>query len=292
MLALTEEIRRLNNAFYQKQFERVNASEKKFRRDIERALMIAFLVGVGVSAASIVRIGWLERRFLEQHEQAQRTGEELRHLSTQLRHAQEDERKEISRELHDAVGQKLTALRMELGGMDRLRHGPESEFDERLAEIKQLAEQSLRLIRDLAAGLRPTMLDDLGLQPALQKQARQFSRHTNIPVSVEVEGDLDHLPERHKVYLYRIVQESLTNCARHARAKKISVTMKGGDDSVLVAVEDDGVGFDPAAAAGNGIGLVGIEERARELGGTMDLHSQPGMGTRLEVRIPVNGEST
>jgi signal transduction histidine kinase len=287
IVAITDEIRAVNEAFYKKQYEMVNESEQGFRDNVKRVMGLTLLAGIIIAAASVIRISWLERRFVEQHEQAQRTGEEMRNLSIQLRHAQEEERKAISRELHDEVGQKLTALRMELGTLERLRHAASPEFDERLSDTKQLAEQSLRTIRDLAAGLRPSVLDDLGIGPALQRQAREFGKHTGIPVTVEVEGDFDHLPEQHKVYLYRIVQESLTNCAKHARARTIAVAVTGQPALVTVRVEDDGVGFDPDSVTHTGTGLLGIEERVRELGGSVAIRSKPGRGTRINVTLPL-----
>lgn len=289
IVAIADEIRAVNDSFYKKQYETVNESERGFRDNVKRVMTFTLLAGVIIAAASVIRISWLERRFVEQHEQAQRTGEEMRNLSIQLRHAQEEERKVISRELHDEVGQKLTALRMELGSLERLHRAATPEFDERLADTKRLAEQSLRTIRDLAAGLRPSVLDDLGIGPALQRQAREFGKHTGIPVTVEVEGDLDHLPEQHKVYLYRIVQESLTNCAKHARARKIAVSVSGQAALVTVRVEDDGIGFHPESAAHSGTGLLGIEERVRELGGSVVIRSQPGRGTRIAVTLPLPG---
>lgn len=289
ILAITEEIRRLNDGFFRERSSRINASEREFRRAVEQNVILAFLAGILVAAASILRIFWLERRSQEQHEQAQRTGEELRNLSTRLRHAQEEERKTLSRELHDEVGQKLTALRMELGGLERLRGASDSEFRDRLSEIKALAEQSLRFVRDISAALRPSVLDDLGLAPAIQRQARQFSRMTEVPVAVEIEGSFDALPERHKIYLYRIVQESLTNCAKHAKARKIVVRLVGYPAEVRLSIQDDGVGFDPVRNNGEGLGLVGIEERIRELGGTVAISSEAGKGTRLQVVLATNG---
>ncbi|MBX5494439.1 MAG: sensor histidine kinase [Bryobacteraceae bacterium] len=289
ILAISDEVRRLNEAFYEQQYEAINLSEREFRGDVQSVMGFAFVSGLLVAGASILRIAWLEKRFVEQHEEAKRRSEELRHLSMKLRHAQEDERKEISRELHDEVGQKLTALRMELGSLGRLRFTQDGEFAERLEEVKLLAEQSLRSIRDIAAGLRPTMLDDLGLQPALQRQARQFSRHTGIPVVTEVRGEIANLQERHKVYIYRIVQESLTNCARHSGAKRINIVLEGNPDGVNLLVEDDGVGFDRSRQR-SGIGLIGMEERVRELRGSLEVESRPGEGTRIRVHIPWSSE--
>ncbi len=292
ILGITEEIGKLNSGLYHAQYESMNASEHRFRTDIDRMLRLAFLAGLLVSVASVLRIAWLERRAFEHYQEAERTGEELRSLSVRLRHAQEEERKGISRELHDAVGQKMTALRMALGGLERLRHAEDNEFGERLVEIKGLAEQSLRLIRDIAAGLRPSVLDDLGLGPAIQQHARLFSRHTGVPVHVTVTGEVGDLSERQRIYLYRIAQEALTNCGKHARAKRITVVLEGSQGELRLTVADDGVGFDAARTAPSGLGLMGIEERVRELGGTVNIDSAIGQGTTLTVVVSLKDRNS
>lgn len=289
VLAIADEIARLNNAFYRQQQERIRSSEQEFRDDLKRAVFFTLLAGIIVSAASIVRIGWLERQALAQHEQAARTGEELRHLSTRLRHAQEEERRTISRELHDDVGQKLTAMRMDLGTLEHLRTGDPREFNESLNEVKSLAEQSLRLIRDIAAGLRPSVLDDLGLGPAIQQQAREFGRRAGVRVSVSMDGDFDHLSDRQRTYVFRIVQEALTNCAKHSRARQVAIAMRMDNGRTELTIADDGVGFDPGKVLHSGLGLIGIEERVRELGGSVALESAEGKGTTIRVGIPPNG---
>src|SRR5688572_17976031 len=289
ILAIAEELADLNLALYRQQLLRINESERGFRSDLNRSVTYALLAGVVVSAAGILRIRWLERRAHEQHEQSERTGEEMRNLSIRLRHAQEDERRAISRELHDEVGQKLTAMRMELGSLERLRTSDAGAFAAALSQIKGLAEQSLRTIRDIAAVLRPSVLDDLGLGAALQKQAREFSKLTGTPASVTVEGEFAGLTDRQRTYIYRIVQETLTNCAKHATARHVSIRLIDGSGWMDLAVSDDGVGFDPATAPHSGLGLIGIEERARELGGVMEIKSSRDRGTTISLKIPRNG---
>jgi signal transduction histidine kinase len=289
VMAITDEIARLNAAVYRQQSEELNASESQFREDLRRVMNFVLLAGILVSAASIARIAWLERRAREQHEHAARTGEEMRNLSTRLRHIQEEERKTISRELHDEVGQKMTALRMELGSLDRLHVQDEAEYQDRLAEIKSLAGESLRIIRDIAAGLRPSLLDDLGLGPALQRQVREFTKHTGMPVALEISGDFNDLPDRHRTYVYRIVQESLTNCAKHSNARSIAVSVREENGRLALTVKDDGAGFSISQAHREGLGLIGIEERVRELGGVLRIDSQPGKGTTIDATISLKG---
>jgi signal transduction histidine kinase len=285
ILAVAEKLSELSTSVYAEQQRRTTDSEDRFRADLRQSVLFALLTGVVVSASGILRMRSLERRAREQHARSEQTTEEMRNLSVRLRHAQEDERRTISRELHDEVGQKLTAMRMELGTLER-RRTDEREFDASLTDVKSMAEQSLRMIRDIAAGLRPSVLDDLGLGAAVQKQARDFSKRTGIPVSVSVEGVLDVLDDRHRTYIYRIVQEALTNCAKHAHARQIGIVLQRRDEEIGLTITDDGVGFVPMSVAHAGLGLIGIEERVRELGGIVTVQSSRGQGTTIRVAIP------
>jgi signal transduction histidine kinase len=197
------------------------------------------------------------------------------------------ERKSLSRELHDEVGQMLTAVGIELANLNSLRSSDQSTFSARVEDAKRLNTDAMRVIRDLAMGLRPSMLDDLGLAPALEWQGREFSRHTGVPATVEVNGMLDDLSEPHRTCIYRVVQEALTNCAKHAKASNVTVSVSGRAESVEAFIRDDGVGFNAVSRSALGLGLLGIEERVQELDGTFNITSRPGRGTTLRVRIPV-----
>lgn len=286
VLAVADRLADVNASIYAAQQRRTADSEDRFRRDLTRSVVVALLIGVVVSVAGMLRMRVLERRAHEQHQRAEQNGEELRSLSVQLRHAQEEERRTISRELHDEVGQKLTAMRMELGALERLRTVSDREFIEVLDGVKDLAEQSLRLVRDIAAALRPSVLDDLGLDAALHKHAREFSRRTGTPIAIDVRSNGAVLNDRQRTYIYRITQEALTNCAKHAHARKIAISLIDSPTAIALTIADDGVGFEPASGAHAGLGLVGIEERVRELGGSLAVRSAPGRGTTLQVTIP------
>jgi signal transduction histidine kinase len=287
ILAVAQQLSQLNTSVYAEQQKRITESEQRFRNELRQSALFALLTGIVVSAGGILRMRWLERRAAEQRERAEDTTEEIRKLSTRLRHAQEEERRAISRELHDDVGQTLTALRMELGTLERLRVADTPEFETRLAELKAMAEQSLHVTKDIAAGLRPSVLDDLGLAAAVQKQAREFSKRTGVVVDVAVDGPLEGLRDPHTTYVYRIVQEALTNCAKHARAQRIEVSLTDHGDSVELIVADDGVGFNRERTSTAGLGLIGMQERVRELGGTVVVQSAPGQGTSIRVSIPL-----
>jgi signal transduction histidine kinase len=286
ILAVAQQLSALSSSIYAQQQRQTNASEMRFRRELTQSVWFALLAGVVVSTAGMLRMRWLERRASEARVRAEGTTDEIRKLSVQLRRAQEEERRTISRELHDEVGQKLTAMRMELGTLEHLRATRAGEFEARLAEVKELAEQSLHIIRDIAAGLRPSVLDDLGLPSAVKKQAREFSRRTGIAASVDVDGPFETLRDPHRTYVYRILQEALTNCAKHSHATTVRIRVVDREGSIELTVVDDGVGFTPATGASPGLGLIGMDERVRELGGTLTVQAAAGSGTSIRAVIP------
>jgi signal transduction histidine kinase len=280
-------IRDISDVNFKIQQRRLEQSQSDFRKYLTWMLGITIFLGLVVTAVSLYRIFRLERETEQQQARTEQAEKELRRLSQELVRAQEAERRSISRELHDQVGQMLTALRMELANLEEIRNSSADQFKGRLQEAKHLAEQTLISVRDLAMGLRPAMLDDLGLAPALEWQGREFSRRSGIPVDVQVDGAVEALPDAHRTCVFRIVQEALTNCARHARAEHIRVAVHGGQGAVFLSVQDDGVGIAGSETSAGGLGLVGIEERARELGGAVRIYSQPGKGTTLQAEIPV-----
>jgi signal transduction histidine kinase len=200
--------------------------------------------------------------------------------------AQEEERRTISRELHDEVGQSLTALAMEAGAAASLaRETP--ELRRRLQSIQRLAETSMNTVRNLALLLRPSMLDDLGLVPALRWQAREVAKRTGMKVRVQAEDIAGDLSDEYNTCIYRVVQEALNNSVRHAHARSVRIQVSGGSADVRLAIEDDGDGFDIRNA--RGLGLAGMAERVRNAGGHFQVDSAPGHGTTLSVMLPLNG---
>jgi signal transduction histidine kinase len=194
--------------------------------------------------------------------------------------------------LHDEVGQLLTALRIELGNLDEAYRDESGKSageasTSRLAETKSLAEEALRTVRDLAMGLRPAMLDELGLIPALEWQGREHSRRTGIPVSLEVDGRLDELPEEYRTCVYRVVQEALTNIAKHASARQILIGVTARNDGLSISVKDDGIGFDPRTRNRGGLGLLGMAERVKKLGGDLEVISHAGQGSSIMAKMPL-----
>ncbi len=292
VLSIANQIGALNASYLQQRQDLIMTALVEFQRYLARVLAAAILLGLVIAGLSLIRMTGLEIRAERHRLQVEQDRTELRGLSQKLVQAQEEERKSISRELHDQIGQMLTAMRMELGNVEQLRDSPTEEYAEHLGAAKNLTEQTLRSVRDMAMGLRPSVLDDLGLPSALKWQAREFGRRSGIPVDLQIEGSLEKLPEGHRTCVYRVVQEALTNCARHAKAKNVRITCHGSEDLVSVTVQDDGVGFEPQAATGRGVGLLGVEERVRELGGKVSIFSQPQKGTLLRAEIPSAGDQT
>jgi len=286
IFAVTEELGKLNEENFEARRRELSHAVENLQNDIWETMLTALCLGAIIAGASVFRISSLEKESAEHQTATKQAEGRLRQLSQQLVSSQEQERKALSRELHDEIGQLLTALRMELGNLERARAASGVEADTHLDQAKKLAETTLKTTRDIAMGLRPAMLDLLGLGPALEWQTREYSRRYKTPIQLDVAGDLRDLPDPHRTYLYRIVQEGLTNCARHAQAKNIRVSLKDANGQLAVTVEDDGVGFDQNGSVAYGLGLLGITERVRELCGKIAIQSEPGKGTRLEVMLP------
>jgi len=286
IFAVTEELGELNEENFEARRRELSRAVENLQNDIWETMLTALCLGAIIAGASVFRISGLEKESAEYQKATKQAEQRLRQLSQQLVSSQEQERKSLSRELHDEIGQLLTALRMELGNVERSHAASGGEADAHLDQAKKLAETTLKTTRDIAMGLRPAMLDLLGLGPALEWQTREYSRRYKTPIQLDVAGDLRDLPDPHRTYLYRIVQEGLTNCARHAQAKNIRVSLKDANGQLAVTVEDDGVGFDQHGGVSYGLGLLGITERVRELCGKIAIQSEPGKGTRLEVMLP------
>lgn len=212
---------------------------------------------------------------------------ELHQLSEKLVNAQEEERRSIARELHDEIGQTMSALLVDLGNAAAIAPAKDSPLKQRLESAKKLAETSVAAVRNLALLLRPSMLDDLGLVPALNWQAREVSRRTGMRVEISDENLPDELPDGHRTCVYRIVQEALHNASRHAQASAVDVKLKVSPGELALAIEDNGKGFDPALT--RGMGLLGMEERVRNMRGVFSIDSTPGRGTAIRVRLPLDG---
>jgi len=250
-------------------------------------MMLAITLGAGLllAAFTIRRTLNLEAELKKRYDEGLRAQQELKELSARLVSAQEEERRAISRELHDEVGQSLSALLMEAGNAAASVPHDSADVRRHVESIKKLAEASVTIIRNMTLLLRPSMLDDFGLVPALEWQAREVSKRTGLRVHVAADEASDELPDELRTCIYRVVQEALHNCARHSQARSVKVVVKQERSKIILSVEDDGHGFD--ARRVRGLGLVGMEERVHHLGGEFEIESEPGTGTRVAVELPL-----
>jgi two-component system sensor histidine kinase UhpB len=210
--------------------------------------------------------------------------------ASQIIQAQEQERQRIARELHDETSQVLTSLLISLTLLEESVETQETR--ERIADTRALAHSTLRAIRNLSIDLRPSALDDLGLLPALRWYVKEYQKKCSINVEFHATGFKERLPAEMETALYRIVQECLTNTAKHANANRVTITLKEETNRVYARITDDGQGFDYEAllktpGQERGLGLAGMNERAVLLDGTLNIHSTPERGTIIEVSIPL-----
>jgi len=240
-------------------------------------------------ARSRDEIEQFNRQLLRRNEELQHKEVSRRRLLDKLIHAQEEERKRVARELHDQVGQSLTALIMRLGSTEEMIPPETDQVKSQLSEICTLATEILEEIRRLMMDLRPALLDDLGLIPAVRSYAETQLGRSQVRAQVEVAGVKRKLPPFVDTALFRVVQEAVTNIVKHAEAQKATIQLRFNASSILATIEDDGKGFNRAEVGRNGttLGLLGMEERVNLLGGTWQIESQQGRGTRVAVEIPI-----
>jgi signal transduction histidine kinase len=255
-----------------------------YRREVLATALVAILLGLGLAVVTVTRVEKLERESDERYREVVRTREELHRLGARLVAAQEEERRNLSRELHDEVGQAMSALLVELSGLAATLPPENTAAQSQLQRVKRLAEANVGVVRNMSLLLRPSMLDDLGLAPALQWQARETARRTGIKVKVDAEDVTDDMPDQYRTCIYRVVQEALHNSARHSKASHVRVTLRREQGQVRVTVADDGIGF---PADEKGMGILGMEERVRHLGGQFQIDSHPGGGTRVSMLLPL-----
>jgi two-component system, NarL family, sensor histidine kinase UhpB len=213
--------------------------------------------------------------------------EKLRELSAHMQTVREDEKKHIARELHDDLGQQLTALKMDLAGLESMLLDADSGVARRIESINTLVDTTVGAVRRIAADLRPAMLDDLGLTAAIEWLTEDYSRRYAIRMDVVVEGMEMELESTAATALFRIVQEALTNVARHSQASVVTVTIKSDERELFVEIHDNGQGISTAdQQKRNSFGLIGMQERVMLLGGKITISGEPGVGTTIFIAVP------
>src|SRR5437762_12148484 len=289
VLRVTDEAQALNrSAFVQQQHEIASVYVATQRR-LWGSFGLAVLVSLGIALLAAVYVGRLEDRIHRQRVKEAENARDLQRLSMKLITAQEEERRVIARELHDEVGQALTAIKVELALAQRAIEAGGTPADV-LGEARSISENALHTVRDLSHLLHPTLLDDLGLAAAVDWYLKRFGKRHGLRVDLLQERMNERLQPQTEAAAFRIVQEALTNAAKHAHASSCRVDLQRLTNTLLVTVEDDGIGFDPAptdrADRSPGLRLIGIRERASRLGGTLRVETAPGKGTRLTVELP------
>jgi two-component system sensor histidine kinase UhpB len=213
-----------------------------------------------------------------------RIEDERRRSGRLVLRAQEEERRRLARDLHDEVNQALTAILLRL---QALSQAAPPELEEELSELKRLVNQAMNELLQLARQLRPTALDDHGLLPAMESQVRRFAAQTGIKADLTAIGENAKLQPDEEIAVYRIAQEALANIARHSKATQVEIGLRTAGPGLELTVRDDGRGFEPGQAPdGAGLGLGGMAERARLVGGELTIESRPGAGTELCLRVP------
>ena len=288
VLRLASAVAELNDKQFDGENQALAAQFNALQTRLQGTIVLTLVAGMFLSLAAGYYILRLEQRGRERYLALAKGRQELERLSRRLVEAQEAERQSISRELHDEVGQTLGALLVDVGHLSDLLPPDDKIAQEQIGRIKTAAETAVKSIRDMALLLRPPMLDDLGLVPALEWQARETSRRGDMEVEVHAEELTGDLSDEVKVGIYRLVQEALQNAAAHAHAKNAKVIVRREGVSVVVEIIDDGRGFQPERT--RGMGILGMEERVRQLGGTFFVRSAPGKGTTVHAELPIGGK--
>ena len=285
MLDWSEKLRAWNGERLQQADDDLTTDFGRLQGGLSRVLTIGFGSGLILVLGSMAYIVRLERQTRGRYVLLARSQHELQQLSSRLVDAQETERRNISRELHDEIGQSLGALLVDIGRLTNALGGDRPEVKAQLDNMKSVAERTVQEVRNIALLLRPSMLDDLGLVAALEWQGREVSRRSEMEVAVESENVPDDLPDEYRICIYRLVQEALNNAVRHSGSRNAKVTVGQSAKGIAVRVSDGGRGFDSRRA--RGLGILGMEERVKRLGGTFTVESEPGGGAAIVAELPL-----
>ncbi len=283
MLQIADRVGQLNEQTLQRGDQRLAGLIGRLQLGLITMTAVTLLGGTALAVYTsylIIRLQGEARLRLAESIEARAS---LRDLSAKLVRAQEEERRALSRELHDEAGQAFSAIILEAENL--LDMTINSSLVPRLESIRKIAERGVTETRNMALLLRPSMLDDFGLVPALNWQVKETAKRTGLRVQLVAPDLQEELPEEHKTCIYRVVQEALNNVARHAQARTVQVSLQQDPGELQLSIQDDGTGFD--AQRVRGLGLLGMEERTRHLGGTFAIDSQAGRGTVLKIHLPL-----
>ncbi len=285
---IAEELQAINRNDFLRQQQTMTQAYRETQQDFSNSLGLALLASLGIALFAGLHAGRLEDRLRQQRVKDLQNQQNLQRLSAKLITAQEEERRSIARELHDEVGQVLTAIKVELAVAQHALASSGGQVAV-LEDARLITDRALHTVRDLSRLLHPSLLDDMGLPAALDWYLKGYRKRHSIRVDYDVSGMDERLAPEIEVGVYRIVQEALTNIVRHAEVSECSVQLARVGDELSVTIADAGVGFDAHAGgrrADQGLGLLGIQERVSQLGGTFRLTTSPGQGTRIAIVLP------
>jgi signal transduction histidine kinase len=267
------------------EYTKLNAAQTEIDRRTARLSRISFGFAGAALLLALVFAVITVRMVAQLVERLEWQTAELSRVSWHMLEAQEDTARRFSHELHDELGQALTAVKTNLAAMQGAGHDPA-----RLGDCLHLVDDSIGNVRQMSQLLRPTILDDFGLEAGLRWLAEGFQARTGIEVAVESSHSA-RLPDETETHLFRIAQEALTNVARHAQAKRVDIRLEPAPGGVRLRIADDGRGIAAAPSSGRGLGMIGMRARARSAGGDVTVESKPGRGVVIEVRVPVHHEA-
>ncbi len=288
-MVVAGELGSLNRASFVDHNTRISGLYRRAQRRTWEVFGGALLLSLAIVLLAVRHVGRLEREVAGQNRRGLELQQGLQRLSSELIRVREEERRTIARELHDEVGQSLTAIKFEIAAAQHVLDetaGPAGLLD----DVRPIVERTLQTVRDLSHMLHPAVLDDIGLSAAVDLHIKEFRRRHDIGVEYAETGLDERLPREVETVAYRIVQEALTNVAKHSRAATCVVSLVRLAHSLVVVVGDDGAGFECArrpAMARRGLGLVSMQERAMQLGGSLVVESAPGEGTRIVAELPL-----
>lgn len=295
VIRVTEGVRALNRAAFIEQQRAISELHRAADHRSWQWLGVTFLVSLGIGLVATAHASRLEATLKCQRAIDAENTRHLQLLSAKLITAQEEERQKIARELHDEVGQVLTAIKVELAVAQRrlMLSGGAAEL---LQEVQHIADSALVSVRDLSHLLHPALLDDLGLPAAVDWYLSAFAKRHAVHAELHHENMAQRLLPDVELAAYRVVQEALTNVARHAGATRCIVILRRVDGRIVVTIEDNGRGFDSASLGAlvgrKGLGLLGMRERAAQLRGSVEISSVPGSGTRVTLDLPALPQAT
>ena len=250
--------------------------------------MILIFAGVRLNESFLQERGLLAK--------VSESGRQYQLLAERLDMVREEERADLAREIHDVLGQSLTAIKFDLTRMVRVLTKPEyATATPVIGTLKQATgelDELIRSLRRISSDLRPVLLDQLGLFPSMEAYAREWQQRTGIKTDVQLPQIRMDLSPKQRIALFRIFQESLTNVVRHACASQVVISASADSGSVAVRIEDDGIGFEPAVAATKSLGLLGMQERARLIGAELRIDSSPGQGASVGILLQFQGMAT